>query len=135
MESMRDVLKRSLGRSLEALPMMDRMAAAWSVACGKAMAARGEVVGFDGNLLRVEVRDAMWLEQMLSMRGMLAAEVGRIAGVKVGGIHFEVRKPEPRRTGEGHGDERRGGNSRGGSAGGGTGKPGADRGGRAEDAT
>ena len=65
------------------------------------MAAHGEVVGFDGELLRVEVQDAMWLEQMLSMRGMLAAEVGRIAGLEIGGIHFSVRKPGLQRTGEG----------------------------------
>ncbi len=97
MESMRDVLKRSLGRSLEALPATDRLAAAWPVACGKTMAACGEIVGFDGGTLRVEVRDAIWLEQMLSMRGMLAAELTRIAGVEVAGIHFEVRKPGQRR--------------------------------------
>ena len=98
MDSMRDVLKRGLGRSLEALPPLDRLAAAWAVACGKMMAARGEVVGYDGKLLRVEVQDAMWLEQMISMRSDLAQEVGRIAGLEVGGIHFSVRKPGPRRT-------------------------------------
>lgn len=95
---MREVLRRSLGRSLEALPEMDRLEAAWSVACGKTMAARGKLIGYDGELLRVEVEDARWLEQMVSMRGVLAREVARIAGVKVGGIHFEVRKPELRRS-------------------------------------
>lgn len=99
MDSMRNVLKRSLGRSLEALPVLDRLAAAWPVACGKTMAARGEVTGYDGKLLRVEVQDAMWMEQMISMRGELAREVGRIAGVEVAGIHFAMRKPGPRRTG------------------------------------
>ncbi len=99
MEKMRDVLKRNLGRSLEALPELDRLAAAWPVACGKAMAARGEVVGFDDATVRVEVQDAMWLAQMLSMRGVLAQELGRIAGVRVSGIHFEVRNTGPRRTG------------------------------------
>ena len=100
MEHMRDLLKRSLGRSLEALPVLDRLAAGWAVACGRAMAAHGEVTGYDGRMLRVEVRDAMWLEQMISMRGALAREVGRIAGVEVAGIHFAVRQPGPRRTGE-----------------------------------
>ena len=100
MESMRDVLKRSLGRSLEALPVADRLTAAWTVACGKTMAARGEIMGFDGATLQVEVRDALWLEEMLSMRGMLAAELTRIAGVEVAGIHFELRKPGPRKPRE-----------------------------------
>lgn len=100
MENMRDVLKRGMGRSLEALPVLDRLAAAWAVACGKTMGLRGEVIGYDGKLLRVEAQDAVWLEQMISMRGELAREVGRIAGLEVGGIHFSVRKPGPGRTGE-----------------------------------
>ena len=98
MESMRDVLKRNVGRSLEALPVTDRLAAAWAVACGKAMAARGEVVGFEEDVLQVEVQDAIWLEQMVSMRGELAREMSRIAGVKVAGIHFEVRGRSRRNT-------------------------------------
>ncbi len=98
MESMRDVLKRNLARSLETLPVADRLAAAWPVACGKALAARGEIAGFVDGVVRVEVQDAMWMEQMLSMGGVLERELAKIAGVQVRGIHFEVRKPGPRRA-------------------------------------
>jgi hypothetical protein len=42
MERMRDVLRGSLGRSLRALPEEDRLAAAWPVACGSALAGHGE---------------------------------------------------------------------------------------------
>lgn len=89
---MRDVLRRTLGRSLQELSAMDRLQAAWPVACGRAMAARGQVVGFDGGVVRVEADDAIWLGQMMSMRGVLEREMAQIAGVKVGGIHFSLRK-------------------------------------------
>ena len=40
------VAKGSLGRSLDALREEDRLAAAWPVACGKALAERGSVTGY-----------------------------------------------------------------------------------------
>jgi len=91
MESMRELLKRNLARSLEALPVADRLAAAWPVACGKAMAARGEIVGFENGIVEVQVQDAVWLDQMRSMGPVLRSELARIAGVKIVGIHFEVK--------------------------------------------
>lgn len=88
---MRDVLKHSLGRSLEALPDEDRLGAAWTVACGKALAGRGEVVGFAGGVVEIQVEDARWLEQFASMQTMLARELGRIAGLRVTAIHLSLR--------------------------------------------
>jgi hypothetical protein len=92
MESMRDVLRRNLGRSLSAMSEADRLSAAWPVACGATLAGRAEIVGFDGGIVRVEVCDALWLDQMLSMRAVLERELARIANVRVAGIHFEVKK-------------------------------------------
>ena len=63
MEGIRDVLKRSLGQSLNSLSDEDRLAAAWPVACGKTMAARGTVVGYDDGVLRVRVENRAWLRQ------------------------------------------------------------------------
>lgn len=97
MQGMRDLLKGSLGRSLRAMRDEDRVAAAWSVACGKAMAGHGVVLGFADGVVRVEVSDRAWLRQMTSMRGHLAGELGRIAGVKVSAIHFEVTRSEVKR--------------------------------------
>jgi hypothetical protein len=92
MEGIRDLLKRSLGQSLNSLRDEDRLAAAWPVACGKKMAARGTVVGYDHGVLRVQVENRAWLQQLMSMRGQLAGEMARIAGVKVGAIHFEMKR-------------------------------------------
>jgi hypothetical protein len=47
MERMRDVLRGSLGRSLRELPDEDRLAAAWPVACGSALAGHSEVLYLD----------------------------------------------------------------------------------------
>lgn len=91
MDSMRDVLKRNLARSLDTLSPDDRLAAAWPVACGKAMADRGHIAGFENGVVRIVVESSVWLEQMRSMQGVLHAELAKIAGVKIEQIHFEVK--------------------------------------------
>ena len=92
LEGMRDLLKGSLGRSLSALSDEDKLAAAWPVACGKALAGRGTIAGYRGGVVLVEVEDGAWLSQLMSMRERLAMEMGRIAGVKVSEIHFERKR-------------------------------------------
>ena len=92
MEDMRSMLRGSLGRSLIALSETDRLAAAWPVACGLAMAAHGEIVGFFDGTVSIAVSDAAWLSQMMSLRGILQNDLARIAKVKVTGIHFELKR-------------------------------------------
>lgn len=92
MESMREMLKKNLARSLETMPVMDRLAAAWPVACGKAMADRGEIMGFENGVVEVQVQDSVWLDQMRSMGSVLESQLAKIAGVKIVGIHFELEK-------------------------------------------
>ena len=57
LEGMRDLLRGTLGRTLDGLSDEDRLAAAWAVACGKAMAGRGTVVGYADGIVRVQVED------------------------------------------------------------------------------
>jgi hypothetical protein len=92
METMRELLRGSLGRSLRAMRDEDRLAAAWAIACGRAMAERGAVVGYDGGVVRIEVADMVWMRQMASLRGVLQRDMARIAGLPVAGIHFELKK-------------------------------------------
>jgi hypothetical protein len=92
LEGMRDMLRGSLGRSLQALQEEDRLAAAWPVACGKAMAERGQIVGFENGVVRVDVEDDAWLRQLIGMRRQLAGELSRISGVTVSEIHFEKKR-------------------------------------------
>ena len=99
MDNMREMLRKNLGRSLEALPELDRLSAAWPVACGPAMAEKGEIVAYAGGIVQVEVWNSVWLEQMRSMQQVLEHELARIAAVKLAGIHFEVKRPPSTRPG------------------------------------
>lgn len=92
MQGMRDLLRGSLGESLRALSPEDRLAAAWPVACGRAMAAHGTVTGLSGSTLRIEVADPAWLAQMNSMRAILEHDLARIAGVRACTIHFDLKR-------------------------------------------
>ena len=96
MEGMRDLLRATMGRSLRTMSEEDRLAVAWPIACGKAMAERGDVLGFADGVLRMQVADRLWLQQMMSMRSQLAAELSRIAKVYVREIHFEVTRNKDR---------------------------------------
>ena len=100
MEAMRDVLRGNLARSLRGIGDADRLAAAWTVACGRAMADHGAVVGYDAGVVRVEVADALWLRQMISLRGTLEREVARIAGLPVSRIEFELKQGTGNRRGK-----------------------------------
>ncbi|NYF91211.1 putative nucleic acid-binding Zn ribbon protein [Edaphobacter lichenicola] len=55
------------------------------------MAERGQVIGFENGVVRVEVEDGVWLRQLVSMRRQLAAELSRISGVPVSEIHFDKK--------------------------------------------
>jgi hypothetical protein len=89
MERMRDILRGSLARSLRELPEGDRLAAAWPVACGSALAMHGEVLHLDAEgMLHVRVDGAAWMLQFQQMRTALSNDLGRIAGVRLNGIHF-----------------------------------------------
>jgi len=95
MQRMRDVLRDSLRRTLRPLSEQDRLAAAWRVACGPALADHAQVLHLDEeNILHVRVTGAMWMQQFLTMRSALANDLARIAGVPLSGIHFVERREE-----------------------------------------
>lgn len=90
MQAMREVLRGGLGRSLRTLSDEDRLAAAWVVACGPALAARAEVLGLDDDrVLHIRVLQPGWREQFAQMRAMLTDDLRKIAGVRLQAIHFE----------------------------------------------
>ena len=92
MEAMRELLRGSLRSSLGGMREEDRLAAAWTVACGPAMAEHGAVVGYEAGVVRVEVAGAVWMRQMISLGGVLERELARISGLPVAAIHFELKK-------------------------------------------
>jgi hypothetical protein len=92
MEAIRSLLRDKLKTSLRGIREEDRLAAAWTVACGRAMAEHGSVVGYEAGVVRIAVTDTVWMQQMISLVGVLEREVARIAGVPVTAIHFELKK-------------------------------------------
>jgi hypothetical protein len=92
MQGMRELLRGNLRRSLEAMQEVDRLAAAWPVVCGTAMAAHGQVVSYVDGAVTILVSDADWLQQMMSMQGQIASEMSRIAGARVSAVHFERKR-------------------------------------------
>jgi predicted nucleic acid-binding Zn ribbon protein len=92
MEAIRSLLHEKLRVSLRGMRDEDRMAAAWTVACGRAMAERGSVVGYEAGVVRVEVVDAVWIAQMRALDATLRREMAQIAGLPVVAIHFELKK-------------------------------------------
>ena len=85
---MRELLRANLRLSLRTMADVDRLAAAWPIACGKAMAAYGEVTAYVDGVVDVAVSDRDWMRQMMSMQAQIGGELGRIAGVRVTAIHF-----------------------------------------------
>ena len=92
MQRFRDVIRFGSHSGLSALSARDRLAMAWVVVCGRALAGRGSVVGYEQGAVRIEVRETAWLEQMRSMSEHLTRELARVAGMKVTGLHFIVKR-------------------------------------------
>ena len=91
MEGMRTLLRGSLKKSLEAVGDEDRLAAAWTIICGRVLSERGSVAGYQEGVVQVEVVDATWLQQMRGMRAQLVRELEEIANVPVREIRFALR--------------------------------------------
>lgn len=89
MQGMRDLLRGSLGQSLKTLAPLDRLAAAWPVACGPVLAAKGQLIEFERGRLTVRVEDAAWRDQLRSSHNRLRRELAHIASVELREIHFE----------------------------------------------
>jgi predicted nucleic acid-binding Zn ribbon protein len=53
------------------------------------MAAHGQVLQLDEErVVHVRVDGEEWMQTFLQMRAVLQAELARVAGVRLGGIHF-----------------------------------------------
>lgn len=66
---------------------------AWTIACGKTLAQRGTMIGYDqSGVLQIEVLDRVWLNEMENMRDHLKSELTRITGVPVTELHFIVKR-------------------------------------------
>lgn len=60
-------LQKILGDVLSGAPATEAPSLAWPLVCGPGVAKRTRVLGFRGGILRVEVPDAAWKNQLSSL--------------------------------------------------------------------
>jgi hypothetical protein len=93
MQPFRDLVRSGLRRGFAAFPGQDKLQMAWTIACGKALAQRGSVVGYDqAGIVEIEVLDRVWLNEMENMRDHLKAELTRMTGLPIAELHFIVKR-------------------------------------------
>ncbi len=88
MQAMRDLLRTSLAKSLAALGPLDRLAAAWPVAAGHAIAERTSVTALEETVATVTVPDAGWQRQLREDHDKLLAELSRVSRIPLTDILF-----------------------------------------------
>lgn len=91
MEPIRDLLKRELADALEALSPADRLAAAWPVSAGHAIAMHSRITGFENQICTIEVDAPEWIGQLEAMQTSLTAQLAAIAKVPVRALHFKKK--------------------------------------------
>ncbi len=88
MQGMRDLLQSSLGKSLNGLSPLDRLATAWPVAAGHAIAGRSEVTSLQDGVATITVADPGWQAQLRTVGAQLQADLARISRVPLTDILF-----------------------------------------------
>ena len=94
MQPARDYIRTHLARSLSAASPEDRLSAAWTAAAGRAMAARGEIAGYDPTsaTVRIRVADSAWIEPLTGLRAKLIRDLASLSGLPVRDLHFDLDK-------------------------------------------
>jgi predicted nucleic acid-binding Zn ribbon protein len=88
MQAMRDLLRTSLGKSLSALSLLDRLAAAWPIAVGHGIAERSEVTSLEDGTVTITVADLGWQTQLRTTSALLQNDLQRISRVPLTAILF-----------------------------------------------
>lgn len=95
MEAMHDLLRRSLGKSLASLSPLDRLATAWPIAAGHAIAERSSVTSLEEGAVTVTVGDSGWQQQLRAIGTQLQRDLSRISRVPLTAILFVLPSAQP----------------------------------------
>lgn len=89
MQALRDLMRRSLARSLDGATPEDRLHMAWPLVCGSGLASKAEVLHLDREgVLHVRVTNSLWRDRFFEMRTRLCEDLRRVANVPLSGVHF-----------------------------------------------
>lgn len=84
-------LENIVAKALHMAPPQESPLLAWPVACGSAVAERTRAVAFSEGILRVEVADRGWREELSSLAPRYVAVINRYSAVQVRRIEFVVK--------------------------------------------
>jgi hypothetical protein len=95
MDSARPTLLKVVADVLNRLPAEQVPVEAWQFACGKQVAERSRAVSFDRGVLRVEVPDAQWRDQLRELSGGYLASLNQYSRVRVERVEFVIAASAP----------------------------------------
>lgn len=84
-------LQKIVGDALRRMPPGQAPISAWPLACGTAVAARTRVLDFAQGVLRVEVPDSGWKDELQALAPQYLAVINRYVGDGVQRIRFVTR--------------------------------------------
>ena len=82
MERVRDGLQKIVMDSIRRAPAREAPVLGWPLACGAAVAARTRALGYEDGVLRVEVPDAAWRNELIGLAPKYLAVLNQFAKVK-----------------------------------------------------
>jgi hypothetical protein len=84
-------LENIIAKALHLAPPQESPLLAWPVACGSAVAERTRAVAFSDGILRVEVADRGWRQELASLAPRYVAAINRYSAVQIKRIEFVVK--------------------------------------------
>jgi len=84
-------LESIVTKALHLAPPQESPLLAWPVVCGSVVAERTRAVVFSDGILRVEVADLGWRQELSSLAPRYVAAINRYAAVQVRRIEFIVK--------------------------------------------
>ena len=90
MDSARPILQKLVADVLNRLPAEQVPVESWQFVCGKQVAERTRAMSFGTGVLRVEVPDARWQEQLQDLSGRYLANLNQYSRTRVERIEFVV---------------------------------------------
>lgn len=83
-------LEKLVARSLRRAPQADAPLAAWPLVCGSKVAERTRAISFSGSILRVEVPDFGWCQELRHLVPRYLRALANYTGQKVEKIEFII---------------------------------------------
>jgi len=84
-------LETIVANALHRAPAEESPLLAWPVACGSAVAERTRALSFSDGILRVEVTDAGWRQELAALAPRYVATINRYSASAVQRIEFVVK--------------------------------------------